>query len=129
MKDRRSNLIRLISESGLPLKIKAEFTSDSYWNRRSNFNDDLEEVKVEGWLIRVNGKKYPRGNVDGEGYPDWTYRYTTYGNTMLGKWTAIDRALTSAKLKPAEPRDVIREVQMRLFTWAEKQTMREGFSE
>ena len=121
-------MIRLISESGLPLKIKAEWTSDSYWNRRSNFNDELDEVKVEGWLIKINGKKYPRGNVDGEGYPDWTYRYTTYGNTMLGKWTAIDRALTSAKLKPAEPRDVIREVQMRLFTWAEKQTMREGFS-
>jgi len=128
MKDRRSNLIRLISESGLPLKIKAEWTSDSYWNRRSNFNDDLDEVKVEGWLIRINGKKYPRGDVDGDGTPDWTYRYVTHGNTMLGKWTAIDRALTSAKLKPAEPRDVIREVQMRLFTWAEKQIMREGFS-
>ena len=121
-------LTRLISENGLPLKITAEWTSDSYWNRRSNFNDELDEVKVEGWLIKINGKKYPRGNVDGEGYPDWTYRYTTYGKTMLGKWTAIDRALTSAKLKPAEPRDVIREVQMRLFTWAEKQTMREGFS-
>ena len=120
--------IKLIAENGLPVKIKADWTSDSYWNRRSNFNDELDEVKVEGWLIKINGKKYPRGNVDGEGYPDWTYRYTTYGNTMLGKWTAIDRALTSAKLKPAEPRDVIREVQMRLFTWAEKQTMREGFS-
>ena len=120
--------IRLIAENGLPLKITAEWTDETYWNRRSNFNDELDEVKVEGWLIRINGKKYPRGNVDGEGYPDWTYRYTTYGNTMLGKWTAIDRALTSAKLKPAEPRDVIREVQMRLFTWAEKQTMREGFS-
>tara|TARA_B100000424_G_C22877844_1_gene467351 strand:- start:48 stop:419 length:372 start_codon:yes stop_codon:yes gene_type:complete len=120
--------IKLIAENGLPLKIIAEWTSDTYWNRRSNFNDELDEVKVEGWLIKINGKKYPRGNVDGEGYPDWTYRYTTYGNTMLGKWTAIDRALTSAKLKPAEPRDVIREVQMRLFTWAEKQTMREGFN-
>ena len=120
--------IRLIAENGLPLKITAEWTSDSYWNRRSNFNDELDEVKVEGWLIKINGKKYPRGNVDGEGYPDWTYRYTTYGNTMLGKWTAIDRALTSAGLKTEEPRDVIRENQIRLFTWAEKQTMREGFA-
>ena len=120
--------IRLIAENGLPLKITAEWTDETYWNRRSNYNDDLDEVRVQGWLIRINGKKYPRDNVDGNGYPDWTYRYTTYGNTMLGKWTAIDRALTSAKLKPAEPRDVIRTVQMRLFTWAEKQTMREGFS-
>jgi len=120
--------IRLIAENGLPLKITAEWTDETYWNRRSNYNDDLDEVRVQGWLVRINGKKYPRDNVDGNGYPDWTYRYTTYGNTMLGKWTAIDRALTSAKLKPAEPRDVIRTVQMRLFTWAEKQTMREGFS-
>ena len=121
-------LIKLIAENGLPLKITAEWTDETYWNRRSNYNDDLDEVRVQGWLIRINGKKYPRDNVDGNGYPDWTYRYTTYGNTMLGKWTAIDRALTSAHLKPAEPRDVIRTVQMRLFTWAEKQTMREGFS-
>ena len=28
----------------------------------------------------------------------------------------------------AEPRDVITGVQMRYFTWAEKQTMKEGFS-
>ena len=121
-------MIKLIAENGLPLKITAEWTDETYWNRRSNYNDDLDEVRVQGWLIRINGKKYPRDNVDGNGYPDWTYRYTTYGNTMLGKWTAIDRALTSAKLKPSEPRDVIRTVQMRLFTWAEKQTMREGFS-
>ena len=121
-------LTRLISESGLPLKITAEWTSDSYWNRRSNFNDELDEVIVEGWLIKINGKKYPRGNVDGEGYPDWTYRYTTYGNTMLGKWTAIGRALTSAGLRIAEPKVVIGQNQMRLFTWAEKQTMREGFA-
>ena len=120
--------IKLIAENGLPLKITAEWTDETYWNRRSNYNDDLDEVRVQGWLVRINGKKYPRDHTDGNGYPDWTYRYTTYGNTMLGKWTAIDRALTSAHLKPAEPRDIIRTVQMRPFTWAEKQTMREGFS-
>ena len=120
--------IKLIAENGLPLKITAEWTDETYWNRRSNYNDDLDEVRVQGWLVRINGKKYPRDHTDGNGYPDWTYRYTTYGNTMLGKWTAIDRALTSAHLKPAEPRDIIRTVQIRPFTWAEKQTMREGFS-
>ena len=120
--------IRLIAENGLPLKITAEWTDETYWNRKSDYNSDLDEVRVQGWLVRINGKKYPRDHTDGNGYPDWTYRYTTYGNTMLGKWTAIDRALTSAHLKPAEPRDIIRTVQMRPFTWAEKQTMREGFS-
>ena len=120
--------IKLIAENGLPLKITAEWTDETYWNRRSNYNDDLDEVRVQGWLVRINGKKYPRDHTDGNGYPDWTYRYTTYGNTMLGKWTAIDRALTSAHLKPGEPRDIIRTVQIRPFTWAEKQTMREGFS-
>ena len=120
--------IKLIAENGLPLKITAEWTDETYWNRKSDYNSDLDEVRVQGWLVRINGKKYPRDHTDGNGYPDWTYRYTTYGNTMLGKWTAIDRALTSAHLKPAEPRDIIRTVQMRPFTWAEKQTMREGFS-
>jgi len=96
MKDRRSNLIRLISESGLPLKIKAEWTSDSYWNRRTNFNDELDEVKVEGWLIRINGKKYPRDNYADDGV-DWTYRYTA-PNTDKGRQTAIRRALGEARL-------------------------------
>ena len=73
--------IRLIAENGLPLKITAEWTDETYWNRRSNYNDDLDEVRVQGWLVRINGKKYPRDHTDGNGYPDWTYRYTTYGNT------------------------------------------------
>ena len=120
--------IRLIAENGLPLKITAEWTDETYWNRRSNYNDDLDEVRVQGWLVKINGKKYPRDHTDGNGYPDWTYRYTTYGNTMLGKWTAIDRALTTAHLKPTEPRDIIGVCQIRPWTWAEKQVMREGFS-
>ena len=89
--------IRLISESGLPLKIRAEWTSNIYWNRRSNFNDELDEVKVEGWLIRVNGKKYPREHTDGDGNQDWTYRYTA-PKTDEGRRTAIKHALDSARL-------------------------------
>ena len=88
--------IRLISESGLPLKIKAEWTSNIYWNRRSNFNDELDEVKVEGWLIRINGKKYPRDNYGDDGV-DWSYRYTA-PNTEEGRQTAIKRALSEARL-------------------------------
>ena len=124
----KSKTTRFIADNGLPLKIQAEWTDNDYYNRRHPDLDELECVNVAGWLIRINGKKYPRGDVDGDGTPDWTYRYVTHGNTMLGKWTAIGRALTSAGLKTEEPRDVIRENQIRLFTWAEKQTMREGFA-
>ena len=122
-------MIKLIADNGLPLKIQATWTDNDYYNRRHPDLDELECVNVAGWLIRINGKKYPRDNVDGDGTPDWTYRYTpSEGKTLLGKWTAIGRALTSAGLKTEEPKDVIRENQIRLFTWAEKQTMREGFS-
>ena len=128
-KERRLILIKLIADNGLPVKIQATWTGNDYYNRRHPDLDELECVNVAGWLIRINGKKYPRGNYDEHDNLDWTYRYTpSEGKTSLGKWIAIGRALTSAGLKTEEPKDVIRENQIRLFTWAEKQTMREGFS-
>jgi len=128
-KERRLILIKLIADNGLPVKIQATWTDNDYYNRRHPDLDELECVNVAGWLIRINGKKYPRGNYDEHDNLDWTYRYTpSEGKTLLGKWIAIGRALTSAGLKAEEPKDVIRENQIRLFTWAEKQTMREGFS-
>ena len=42
-------MMRAISTSGLPLKIQAEWTDTDYWNRRSNYNDDLDVVNVKGW--------------------------------------------------------------------------------
>ena len=43
-------------------------------------------MTVAGWLVRINGKKYPRGHFDGDDTPDWTYRYTPgEGNTEAGK--------------------------------------------
>ena len=121
-------MIKLIADNGLPLKIQATWTDNDYYNRRHPDLDELECVNVAGWLIRINGKKYPRGNYDEHDELDWTYRYTpSEGQTSLGKWIAIGRALTSAGLKTEEPKDVIRENQVRLFTWAEKQTMKEGF--
>ena len=60
--------MRAIATNGLPLKIQAEWTDTDYWNRRSNYNDDLDVVNVKGWQIRINGRKYPRGHTDGEGY-------------------------------------------------------------
>jgi len=56
-------------------------------------------TNVKGWLVRINGKKYPRGHTDGDGTPDWTYRYTPQeGQTEEGKKIAIDRALSEARL-------------------------------
>jgi len=52
---------------------------------------------VAGWLVRINGQKYPRGHTDGDGSPDWTYRYTS-PNTEEGRRTAIERALKEARL-------------------------------
>ena len=86
-------IFKAIATNGLPLKITAEWTDDDYWNRKSNYNDDLDVINVKGWLVRINGKKYPRGHTDGEGFPDWTYRYTTKNHRE-----AVDNALLEAGL-------------------------------
>ena len=84
------------------LKITAEWTEDVYYTRRNEHTDDLDKVEVKGWLIRINGKKYPRDNVDGDGTPDWTYRWTPEeGHTEAGKRIAIWRAMQSARLPMA----------------------------
>ena len=85
---------RAIANNGLPLKIQTEYTENDYWERRHPDSDEMTCVAVRGWLIRINGKKYPRGNYDGDGELDWTYRYTSDDRRV-----AIDRALTSAGLK------------------------------
>ena len=76
--------IKLISRQGLPLKIKAEWTEDVYTNQDKGGN--IKTVDVKGWLIRINGKKYPRQL--GDDGVDWTYRYTA-PNTEEGRQTAI----------------------------------------
>ena len=122
-------LIKLIADNGLPLKITAEWTDETYWNRRSNYNDNLDEVRVQGWLVRINGKKYPRDNIDGNGYPDWTYRYTPMaGKGLLGKYRAIQQALQSAGLRVKSIPQKLVKHQKRLHTWSEQMAMKEGFS-
>ena len=81
--------IKLISRQGLPLKIKAEWTEDVYTNQDEHGN--IETVDVKGWLVRINGKKYPRQLGD-DGI-DWTYRYTTKDRDQ-----AIKNALQEARL-------------------------------
>ena len=84
---------RAIAENGLPLKIQTEWTEDVYTNQ--DIDGNISTVEVNGWLIRINGKKYPRQLGD-EGI-DWTYRYTS-PNTEEGRQTAIQRALSEARL-------------------------------
>ena len=90
---------RAIASNGLPLKIQTEWTDNDYWERIDPEYDDLKCVNVAGWLVRINGMKYPRGHVDGDDTPDWTYRYTPEeGQTEAGKKIAIERALSEARL-------------------------------
>ena len=92
-----SRTLRAIANNGLPLKIRAEYTENDYWERQHPDTDDLTCVAVRGWLIRINGKKYPRGHTDGDGNPDWTYRYTA-PKTEEGMQIAIKHALNEARL-------------------------------
>ena len=84
---------RAIADNGLPLKIKTQWTTDVYTNQEIDGN--IETIDVKGWLIKINGKKYPRQL--GEDGIDWTYRYTA-PNTEQGRQTAIKRALQEARL-------------------------------
>ena len=88
---------RAIASNGLPLKIQTEWTENDYWERQHPDTDDLTCVAVRGWLVRINGMKYPRGPTDGDGTPDWTYRYTA-PNTEEGRQIAIKNALQEARL-------------------------------
>ena len=85
---------RAIADNGLPLKIQTQWTEDVYTNQ--DIDGNIKTVDVNGWLIRINGKKYPRGNYGDDGI-DWTYRYTS-PNTEEGRQTAIKHALQSARL-------------------------------
>ena len=86
---------RAIANNGLPLKIQTQWTEDVYTNQ--DIDGNIKTVDVNGWLIRINGKKYPRDNWGDDG-PDWTYRYTS-PNTEEGRQTAIKHALQSARLE------------------------------
>ena len=90
--------LRAIANNGLPLKIKAQWTENDYWERRHPDSDEMDCVAVKGWLIRINGKKYPRGHYADDDNLDWTYRYTA-PRTEEGMKTAINNALNEARLE------------------------------
>ena len=85
---------RAIADNGLPLKIQTQWTEDVYTNQ--DIDGNINTVDVNGWLIRINGKKYPRGHYGDDGL-DWTYRYTA-PKTEEGMQTAIKHALDNARL-------------------------------
>ena len=91
-----SGTLRAIANNGLPLKINAQWTENDYWERRHPDSDEMDCVAVRGWLIRINGKKYPRQL--GEDGIDWTYRFTA-PRTEEGMQTAIKNALSEARLE------------------------------
>jgi len=92
-----SRTLRAIADNGLPLKIQVEWTDNDYWERVHPDSDDMRCVNVAGWLVRINGQKYPRGNYADDDTLDWTYRYTA-PRTEQGVKTAINRALQEARL-------------------------------
>jgi hypothetical protein len=92
--------MKLIADNGLPLNITAQWTDNDYWERQWEGCDDMKCVNVAGWLIRINGVKYPRGNYGDDGI-DWSYRYTAEHDEE-GKLIAINRALREAGLKIAK---------------------------
>jgi hypothetical protein len=87
---------RYFSKKGLPLKVTATWTDNDYWERIHEGSDEMKCVNVAGWLIRINGLKFPRGHTDGDGTPDWTYRYTGgEQDPDRGEQWAIKEALNS----------------------------------
>ena len=92
-----SKTLRAIATNGLPLKIQVEWTDNDYWERRYPDSDELDCINVAGWQVRINGRKYPRGNYAGDDTLDWTYRYTA-PKTEEGMQTAIKHALQDARL-------------------------------
>ena len=69
----------------------SDWTEDTYTNQDGDGN--IKTVEVKGWRVRINGRVYPRGHTDGDGRPDWTYRYTA-----KDRRDAIENALREARL-------------------------------
>ena len=79
------------------IKIQAEWTQDAYTHQDARGH--IQEVGVDGWLVRLNGIKFPRPQLDDEGGWDWSWRYTPKGGqSEEAKHKAITEAMREAKL-------------------------------
>ena len=56
-------MVKLIADCGLPVKIQTEWTETEYQDY-DEF-DYMRSTTVAGWRVRINGKIYPRGPVEG----------------------------------------------------------------
>ena len=88
--DKTSRTQRAIATNGLPLKIQTEWTEDSYTEQDEHGN--IKTVDVNGWLVRINGYKYPRPQMM-DGDMDYTMRYVSPKNNAGGKMIAIGMAM------------------------------------
>ena len=88
----RSRTQRAIADNGLPLKIQSEWTEDVYTNQDEDGN--INTVEVKGWRVRINGRVYPRGHVNEQGEPDWTYRYSGPERRVAIDWALKQAGLT-----------------------------------
>jgi hypothetical protein len=87
--------MKMFAKNGLPLKVSTQWTEDTY--TQNNRYDSLTHTEVAGWLVRINGFKYPRDDFD-EG--DYTVRYTPKeGRTPEGRMKAIEQALKDGGYK------------------------------
>ena len=96
-------MTKKFGKNGLPLKVTSQWTNDTYHYRTSKNSDDLQAETVEGWLVRINGLKFPRpqwnNDVDREFF-DYSYRYTPQeGRTEYGRQIAINNALKDYELE------------------------------
>ena len=82
------------------IKIYAEFDHNSYAYRPDRYMDAYDTEEVSGWLIRINGIKFPRPKYDYDVEDwDWSWRYTPKGgNSEEAKEIAIENAMIDAKL-------------------------------
>jgi len=96
-------MTKKFDNNGLPLKVTAQWTDDVYHYRTSKYSDDLQAETVAGWLVRINGFKFPRpqwnNDYDGDFF-DYSYRYTPQeGQTEYGKRIAINNAIKDYELE------------------------------
>jgi len=80
-------------------KITAEWVHDEYQYRPNPYIDEFEHGVNEGWLVKINGVRFPRPqyNYDNDTW-DFTYLYVNFGQDDKGRKEAVDYAIKDANL-------------------------------
>jgi len=82
------------------IRIQAEFDSHTYSYRPDPYSDHYDYNNVDGWLVRLNGIKFPRPKYDYDKDEwDWSWRYTPEGGrSEEAKHSAIENAMKDARI-------------------------------